>query len=142
MAEGRSKRRCVLRKTAVPSSIHYVGYVEEEETPEMIMRKFEELERIMDNKKSKAADGNQSDAAGCSAPPDTSNTDDQQQTQQELEDDSLLDADQLQEIFKATSIFSVKSVLGNNEVLLAGDHGADGERGAYSDGDFSSGGWG
>lgn len=37
----RPKRRCVARKTAVPSAVHYVGYVEDDETPEMIMRKFE-----------------------------------------------------------------------------------------------------
>lgn len=30
----------------MPSAIHYVGYVEEDETPEMIMKKFEELEKV------------------------------------------------------------------------------------------------
>jgi hypothetical protein len=30
----------------MPSAVHYVGYVEEDETPEMIMKKFEELERV------------------------------------------------------------------------------------------------
>lgn len=30
----------------MPSSVHFVGYVEDEETPEMIMKKFEALERI------------------------------------------------------------------------------------------------
>ena len=42
----RPKRRCVSTKAAVPSAIHYVGYVEEDETPEMIMKKFEELEKV------------------------------------------------------------------------------------------------
>lgn len=48
----RSKRRCAGRRNAqsrtgtIPSAVHYVGYVEDDETPEMIMRKFEELERI------------------------------------------------------------------------------------------------
>ncbi len=47
MSEGRRpKRRCVAVKEHVPSAIHYVGYVEDDETPEMIMKKFEELERI------------------------------------------------------------------------------------------------
>ena len=39
----RPKRRCVQRKALVPSAVHYVGYVEEDETPEMIMKKFEAL---------------------------------------------------------------------------------------------------
>ncbi len=30
----------------MPSAVHYVGYVEEDETPEMIMKKFEELEKV------------------------------------------------------------------------------------------------
>ena len=44
----RPKRRCVASKTAVPSAVHYVGYVEDDETPEMIMRKFEELNKVRD----------------------------------------------------------------------------------------------
>ena len=42
----RSKRRCVTTKSAVPSAVHYVGYVEDDETPEMIMRKFDELNKV------------------------------------------------------------------------------------------------
>lgn len=46
MAENRRPRRnCAARKTAAPSAVHYVGYVEDNETPEMIMKKFEELEK-------------------------------------------------------------------------------------------------
>lgn len=43
----RAKRLCVSRKTSLPSATHYVGYVEDEETPEMIMKKFEELDRVV-----------------------------------------------------------------------------------------------
>lgn len=43
----RVKRLCVSRKAAIPSATHYVGYVEDEETPEMIMKKFEELDRVV-----------------------------------------------------------------------------------------------
>jgi hypothetical protein len=46
-AGGRAKRRCVLRRAALPSAAHYVGYVEDDETPAMIMRKFEEMERVL-----------------------------------------------------------------------------------------------
>ena len=44
----RPKRRCAQRPAhTLPSASHYVGYVEEDETPEMIMKKFEELDRVM-----------------------------------------------------------------------------------------------
>ena len=44
---GRPKRRCSSRAkfSAAPSAVHYVGYVEEDETPEAIMKKFEELDK-------------------------------------------------------------------------------------------------
>ena len=45
---GRPKRRCSSRAkvSAAPSAVHYVGYVEEDETPEAIMKKFEELDKV------------------------------------------------------------------------------------------------
>ena len=43
----RPKRRCAARPGTLPSGAHYVGYVEDGETPEMIMKKFEELDRVM-----------------------------------------------------------------------------------------------
>ncbi|CAO3610880.1 unnamed protein product [Mucor hiemalis] len=42
------KRRQATPKTRV-SNAHYVGYVEDEESVEAIMKKFEELERIKKN---------------------------------------------------------------------------------------------
>ena len=45
--EGRRLRSRRAGNTgAMPSAVHYVGYVEEDETPEMIMKKFEELEKV------------------------------------------------------------------------------------------------
>ena len=48
----RPKRRCSrisrFASSNVPSAIHYVGYVEDDETPEMIMAKFAELQRIQE----------------------------------------------------------------------------------------------
>ena len=40
------RRKCAWKAAAAPSAVHYVGYVEDDETPESIARKFEELERI------------------------------------------------------------------------------------------------
>lgn len=48
----RPKRRCSrvsrFASATVPSAVHYVGYVEDDETPEMIMAKFAELQRIQE----------------------------------------------------------------------------------------------
>ena len=40
------RRKCARKAGPPPSAVHYVGYVEDDETPESIARKFEELERI------------------------------------------------------------------------------------------------
>ncbi len=40
------RRKCARKAGPAPSAVHYVGYVEDDETPESIARKFEELERI------------------------------------------------------------------------------------------------
>lgn len=37
----------VFLRTSIPNAEHYVGYVEDDETPEMIMKKFEEFERVV-----------------------------------------------------------------------------------------------
>lgn len=42
----RPKRRRAAARATVPSAVHYLGYVEEDETPEAIMKKFEELEKV------------------------------------------------------------------------------------------------
>ena len=45
----RPARRCAAGHRAgrtLPSAVHYLGYVEEDETPEMIMKKFEELDKV------------------------------------------------------------------------------------------------
>lgn len=56
MSERRSRprRRTTSRRSRnMPSAVHYVGYVEDEETPEMIMKKFEALERIQKQQEEK-----------------------------------------------------------------------------------------
>jgi hypothetical protein len=58
----RPKRRCVQNKAA-PSAVHYVGYVEEDETPEMIMKKFEEMERILSGSRASCSSEDQSHQA-------------------------------------------------------------------------------
>ena len=72
------------------SSTHYVGYVEDDETPEAIMKKFEALERVQ------TAVAGAAEAGG----PDPSAEGEQQLTEA-----------QLLEVFKQTSMFTVRSAM-------------------------------
>lgn len=107
--ERRSKRRSKSRygTTTVPSAVHYVGYVEDDETPEMIMSKFQELENIQRQV---------SAAAG-----------EEQEEQQEVgevreqQEAGMLTEEQLLEVFKQTSMFNVKTALQNNAMLAGID---------------------
>ena len=135
MSDRRSKRRCVTTKSLVPSAVHYVGYVEDGETPEMIMKKFEELQRIQEAAQTRQRDDVGSGPApsgqhGTSAvgpsgsvadadpegegQPGTSRG--QPQGQGGPGDDGGLDEASLLEVFKQTSIFNVRAALADNEV--------------------------
>jgi hypothetical protein len=157
--EGRAKRRCVLRKRAVPSAAHYVGYVEDEETPEMIMRKFEEMERILAGHAPAAGGGAcgggsgvgaqqlARDGSGDGASAGASGHQQQQSQGEEEEGDAdgggALGEAQLRAIFKATSIFNVRSVLGGNEALLSRSGAGARPGGGGGSGSWGgSGGWG
>ncbi len=115
-------------KSLVPSAVHYVGYVEDGETPEMIMKKFEELQRIQD-----AAMNRQRDGAAGHAPPGSSaagasgadavadlNGEGQPSTsgtaQPPGNEGEALDEASLLEVFKQTSIYNVRAALADNEV--------------------------
>ena len=128
----RPKRRCASRNvhtSAMPSAVHYVGYVEEDETPEMIMAKFQELERIQkavqEAKKDQAAaaagadgtaEGAEAGAAGGAENEDaTAATVTTENDAQELTDEQLL------EVFKQTSMFNVKTALQDNAMLMGID---------------------
>jgi N6-adenosine-specific RNA methylase IME4 len=111
--KGRAKRRCASRSrsTAVPSAVHYVGYVEDDETPEMIMAKFAELEKI------KHAIADKAPPTEEDAPEDPV----QQQQQEQEQPDQQLNDEQLLEVFKQTSMFNVRTALDNNTMLLGID---------------------
>lgn len=121
----------------MPSAVHYVGYVEDDETPESIARKFEELDRIQAAARGVApqhadaatpvsgtaaadADAQPSamtddgdvlsaaDAAHAAAGP----ADPQPASQEGLTDEQLM------EVFKQTSIFTVRSAAEGNAALM------------------------
>lgn len=97
-----SKRRTTSRygTTTVPSAVHYVGYVEEDETPEMIMAKFQELEEIQ----RQASEREKQQEV-------------EQEQGQEYDASQQLTDDQLLQVFKQTSMFNVKTALQHNAVL-------------------------
>lgn len=159
--EGRSsKRRCASRRSdTVPSEVHYVGYVEDDETPQSIARKFEELERIQAAGRSAAAQPAQpagpdaaldtaaaAAAAGSSpaglAPLDaaaadgTGAPDAQPDAAVPVAAEGLTD-EQLMEVFKQTSIFTVRSAADGNAALMSARAAGwdEGQGGGYHSGD-------
>ncbi|KAI7817663.1 hypothetical protein BC939DRAFT_415875 [Gamsiella multidivaricata] len=128
---GRSSRpRRKPRKAVNINNAHYVGYVEENESIEAIMKKFEELARMEEEfAKSKAVDSSSSagDAALGSGSGSGSgsrsgeielptDTDGElllgvEKVQNKPNEDSGFTDEQLQEIFRRTSGFTVRSML-------------------------------
>eukprot|EP00884_Botryococcus_braunii_P022634 jgi/Botrbrau1/9054/Bobra.0376s0028.1 len=113
----RPKRRCT--KTAqpshMPSAVHYVGYVEDDETPEMIMKKFEELEKV---KRMTCSDTVPDINNEGGSPTDAHFREDSEGDAKNL-DGKVLSEAQLLQVFKQTSIFNVRSALQGNDVLMA-----------------------
>ncbi|KAI9485429.1 MAG: hypothetical protein EXX96DRAFT_533779 [Benjaminiella poitrasii] len=95
----RRKRRQVSQRPKV-SNAHYVGYVEDEESVEAIMKKFEELERI------------QKEFSTLQVNNESTVDQDVQMTEiaEEPVDNAQLTEEQLEEVFKRTSAFTVKTV--------------------------------
>lgn len=134
--EGRTnKRRCPQRRNEqMPSAVHYVGYVEDDETPESIARKFEELDRIQaagrgtapqhadtaslatlmaaSDPDAQRGDDALADAAAGSADAAASPADVQSAAGEGLTDEQLM------EVFKQTSIFTVRSAADGNVALM------------------------
>jgi len=130
----RPKRRCASRNvhtSARPSAVHYVGYVEEDETPEMIMAKFQELERIqkavIEVKKDQideAVDGNAAEIVDAAAANDAEGHEDAivaTDTTENIDETQALTDEQLLEVFKQTSMFNVKTALQDNAMLMGID---------------------
>jgi len=94
MAEGegkRARRTCTV-KAQGPSAAHYVGYVEDDETIEAIMKKFEAVERVQKR------GGDEGTGADAELPPMTE--------------------EQLEEVFRQTSVRSLRSMKSNQGSLV------------------------
>ena len=92
------------------SSTHYVGYVEDDETPEAIMKKFEALERVQQAQTRGGGGGGEDEGAGGEAGPSAPI----------VEGGEGLTEEQLLEVFKQTSVFTVKSALAGLEYMHGG----------------------
>jgi hypothetical protein len=103
------------------SNAHYVGYVEDEESVEAIMKKFEELERIQREFSSlqvntPTGESSKSESIREDSIEPTNTEDnhihlDEDETMSEaiMDDASGLTQEQLEEVFKRTSAFTVQS---------------------------------
>lgn len=142
MSEGGRPRRGAARRSrlgssagGLPSAVHYVGYVEDEETPEMIMKKFEALERVKQAAldKKREAEAAEAEAAEEGVPPDAKVVEGGEEKaaggtgtlageeKAAPEGGNNLDESDLLELFKQTSMFSVKSAQANNELMMMGE---------------------
>ncbi|XP_063932624.1 uncharacterized protein LOC135144525 [Zophobas morio] len=100
------KRRAIKFSKSQPSCSHYVGYVEDGESVSSIMKKFEELEKY----KEQLALNN-----------DKHNLQTIENTETHslpASNEKILTEEQLEEIFKRTSMFSAKSIINNNAVIF------------------------
>jgi hypothetical protein len=95
------------------SNIHYVGYVEDEESVEAIMKKFEELDRIQKEFSSISVTANPSNnSEGKDSEMDSTDT---PRMDDQVEPPQGLTEEQLQEVFKQTSSFTVRSAMMNSD---------------------------
>ncbi|SAL95162.1 hypothetical protein [Absidia glauca] len=116
----RPRRKRKQNNNTVASNTHYVGYVEDEESVDAIMKKFEELDRIQREFQSMAVEPQSNNATtetSTSLVSDaTSNQTSDQQTGTSMAKDGGdqqqgMTEEQLEEVFKRTSSFTVKSAM-------------------------------
>jgi len=106
-----STRNTRQTRKAKPNAALYVGYVEDDETPEMIMKKFQMMEEMaaanVKNKKKKELTS--ADKAEAS---DSDEEDDKDKNNEALSEQ------QLAELFTNTSYYSLNSLQRNNDIMF------------------------
>jgi len=115
-ATTRPRRRCQKQHKA-PDPSYYLGYVDDEETPEMIMKKFEALERLQ---QSKTIQKQQDDSRGPHISLEGKDVDEAAVNSGDGYDSSLqLTAEEQAELFKQTSFFTVDMLRDGGEKIAA-----------------------
>ncbi|KAK3277794.1 hypothetical protein CYMTET_14222 [Cymbomonas tetramitiformis] len=122
--DARPSRRRAAKKSArsgaAPSAVHYLGYVEDEESVEMIMKKFEALERIKTSSKQPASEEG-ANASACSADVAAVATEETDKPASGNQEGKLTE-DEMLELFKETSQFTVRSALSGNDMFNIDDN--------------------
>jgi len=116
MASDRPKRRAARASAANISASHFVGYVEDEESVEMIMKKFEALEEYQRELSAKGGGAESSSTNACDGAGEAPS-----EAPAAASSEPALSEEQLEEIFKRTSNFTVKSALQPTSSLYADD---------------------
>ena len=98
-------------RRAKPNPALYVGYVEDDETPEMIMKKFAQMEQMAaaNVAKKKKKELTSADKAEMS---------DSDEERNKEENNEALTEQQLAELFNETSYYSINSLQRNNDIMF------------------------
>jgi len=105
----RSTRASTRRKK--PNAALYVGYVEDDETPDMIMKKFEMMEKMAEANRKAKAEKNPA-KSGKSSKAEMSDSDEEEEANDGLTEEQLVS------LFNDTSYYSVNSLQKNNEIMF------------------------
>eukprot|EP01084_Bolivina_argentea_P073982 134232_1 len=115
----RSTRRGKKKK---PNAALYVGYVEDDETPDMIMKKFAQMEKVValqkeanreKAKEDELLNGNKKKSNDKAEMSDSDEDDDNKPKQQ-----MCLSEEQLVSLFNETSYYSLNSLQRNNDIMF------------------------
>ena len=103
-----------------PNPAFYVGYVEDDETPEMIMKKFAQMERMQEAaKKAKREQNKLEEAKNENKKSSKAEMSDSDEEETEIEkNNGMLSEEQLVTLFNDTSYYSINSLKRNNEIMF------------------------
>lgn len=110
-----------------PNPALYVGYVEDDETTEMIMKKFAEMERMVEAAKKanreqekieQQVNGNKKSSKAEMSDSDEDDDDDNNKKKKKNSDESALTEEQLVSLFNDTSYYSINSLKRNNDIMF------------------------
>eukprot|EP01084_Bolivina_argentea_P049647 91304_1 len=97
-----------------PNPALYVCYVEDDETPDMIMKKFAQMEKLMETSKKSMVKpikpSSKSDKAEMSESDEEDNNN--------KNDNKTLTEEQLVSLFNDTSYYSINSLKSNNDIMF------------------------
>eukprot|EP00485_Elphidium_margaritaceum_P018255 CAMPEP_0202727042 /NCGR_PEP_ID=MMETSP1385-20130828/184919_1 /ASSEMBLY_ACC=CAM_ASM_000861 /TAXON_ID=933848 /ORGANISM="Elphidium margaritaceum" /LENGTH=575 /DNA_ID=CAMNT_0049393275 /DNA_START=48 /DNA_END=1777 /DNA_ORIENTATION=+ len=100
-----------------PNAALYVGYVEDEETPEMIMKKFAEMEKMYAVAAEAKAKQQHASGGAKNSKAEMSDDDEDEAIEHKKEEDAPFTEEQLVSLFNDTSYYSIQSLKSNNDIM-------------------------